>query len=331
LTASLGAADHASMLRIARPVGVLLVALLCAAVLFLSLPGTTYWQRVLQDGGHGPVFAAVAIVLLLMRAGAGPAANGTRTWSDYRWAFAIAFALGVVTELLQGYLPNRTPSLLDALHDAAGAALGLALVAWLEAPRAPLARSWSLAVALAAVVVLGWAPLQCARAYAERSAAFPTLGPMGPQADLAFAAAREGVLTTTRLPEAWRRPGDGAQAWRLDAQPGQRPALELAEPAPDWRGYTVLALDLANPGRRAARFTLRILDAHHDWTHADRLNLPVVVPPGSRTTVRVATAAIASAPRGRPMDMAAIANVMLFANEPLPGEAIYVSRIWLEE
>jgi hypothetical protein len=55
------------MLRMSRATGLILIALLLAAVFFLSLPGTTAWQRVLQDAGHGPVFAGIAIVLLLMQ------------------------------------------------------------------------------------------------------------------------------------------------------------------------------------------------------------------------------------------------------------------------
>jgi hypothetical protein len=40
--------------------------------------------------------------------------------------------------------------------------------------------------------------------------------------------------------------------------------------------------------------------------------------------------AVAAAPAARRMDMARIANVMLFGRPPAAPGALYVSRIWLE-
>ena len=74
------------MFRIPRPLGLLLIALLLAAVLMPTLPGTTYWHRVLQDLGHGVVFAGIAVVLLAMR----PAE--TASVLGYGRTFAIAVA-----------------------------------------------------------------------------------------------------------------------------------------------------------------------------------------------------------------------------------------------
>ena len=317
------------MLHVPRPLGLLLLALLLASVFVPTLPGTTYWQRVLQDAGHGAVFAGVAIVLLAMQS---RRATAHRALRDHAGAFALAVALGIGTELLQAYLPGRNVSAMDVLHDAAGAVLGLALVALAERPVGEdrgVVRYATMCV-LAALVVLAWEPLRCARVYAERSRSFPTLAPMGPLADTQFVAGRNARVSRTMLPQAWRRPGEGA-ALRLSYAPGASPAFELTEAAPDWRGHAVLALDVTNPADAPATFILRILDRQHDWTHEDRLNLPVIIPAATRTTVRVSMAAIADAPVARDMDLGAIANVMLFATRPLPGEAFYVSRVWLEE
>ena len=73
--------------RLPRIAGVVLVGLLLSAVFLLSLPGATLWQRVVQDAGHGPVFAGIA-VLLLMR---DPVASAAiRSASQYRSAFLLA-------------------------------------------------------------------------------------------------------------------------------------------------------------------------------------------------------------------------------------------------
>lgn len=317
------------MLHVPRPLGLLLLALLLATVFMPTLPATAYWQRVLHDAGHGVVFAGIAVVLLAMQSH-GPVRE-RRSRRDYAQALGIAVVLGLLTELLQFYLPQRDVSPADALHDAAGAVLGLAVVALLE--RRVLDRAivpYAFTCALGALVVLAWEPLHCARVYAERHRSFPTLAPAGMLADAQFVAGRNATVAHAPLPEPWRRPGEGP-ALRLSYEPGTRPALELTEAAPDWRSHAVLALDVTNPADAPVDFILRVLDRRHDWTHEDRLNLPVTIPPKTRATVRVSMAAIASAPTRREMDLAAIANVMLFATRPLQGHAFYVSRVWLEE
>jgi hypothetical protein len=326
------------MSRIRPVTGLLILAALLAAVFFLSLPGKTLWHRVLLDSGHGPVFAAIAVVLLLMWSPAGE--GGVHRSRDYLRTFVVALALGIGTELVQFLQPNRSVSASDVLHDAAGAALGLALVAISRigcagrrsaaaSPDPALRPATLAAVVLVAITVLAWTPLQCARAYAERRASFPQLAPAGRVADAQFIRPHGAMLAPASLPAQWAQPGD-REALRLSFAAGSRPALEVFEPAPDWRGYAMLALDVTNPGPAPASFILRVLDARHDWSHEDRLNLPVVIPAGTRTTVRVALQAVAEAPARRPMQMDSIANLMLFATAPLSGEAFYVSRIWLE-
>jgi len=46
--------------------------------------------------------------------------------------------------------------------------------------------------------------------------------------------------------------------------------------------------------------------------------------------VRISLEAVAASPRGRRMDMAAIANVMFFSRRPLEQGELYVTRVWLE-
>lgn len=336
LTGKPATLDHAVMWRIQRPVGFLLIAVLLGAVLSLAVPSTTLWQRVLQDATHGPVFAGVAMVLLAMRRV--PAGAPSHAWRDHASAWIWAIALGAFTEIVQLVLPDRDASWMDVVRDAAGAAFGLAVVAIAERDRrlaTPLQagyQRWAWPVALAMFTLLAWRPLQCAQAYGMRAAAFPTLGPLGSAADREFAEAPNARLTRAMLPGAWRRPGETSRAFRVDFRRGaDRPAFELSEGSPDWRGYSVLALDLTNPGARPLRFSLRVLDERHDWTFEDRFNLPLIVPARSRITVRVSLAAVAAAPARRPMDLSAIADLLLFhRGRPAEPGSFYVSRVWLE-
>ena len=335
-----------------RATSLLSIALLLAVVFFLALPGTTAWRRVVQDAGHGPVFACIALVLLhtLRReaAKAGGAREAGVDRASYLRALLIAVAIGVVSEFVQYFQANRSVSMVDVVHDTAGAALGLSLYALLERRKHALPgnkpttlTAWLIALALGSFVLLAWQPIRCATAYAERNRAFPTLLQARHLVSGYFADARAADLTLSPLPEPWRRVGEhevGREympeaddtALRLSFTPGTRPALELEEPAPDWRGYDTLKLDLTNPAGQPLRFTLRIHDATHDNSHTDRFNTPVTIPARSRVTVQVSLEAVASAPRGRRMDMAAVRNVMLFSRRPMPGTEFYVSRLWLE-
>jgi len=322
---------------------VLIIAAMVAAVMFLSIPGTTMWSKVLQDSGHGPVFLVIGSALALMQKPRNGA--GMRSFAILLRAFAIAVAIGVATELLQHFEPGRTVSAMDALHDAAGAALGLALLAVAErrrpapgvAPTSPASgrgegqvRALALAIAMAALTILAWQPLHAARAYAARAAAFPTLadGEM-PSGDDFFFAGRRARLQRAPLPPRWARAGDPASL-HLSFGRGLEPAFDLFEPSPDWRGYSTLAIDLTNPGPDPLKLMLRIHDSQHDWSYQDRFNAPVVLPAAVRTTVRISLAAVESAPAGRRMDLSRIANLMLFASGPAAGTEFYVSRIWLE-
>jgi hypothetical protein len=147
--------------------------------------------------------------------------------------------------------------------------------------------------------------------------------------DLTFVATDGVGVAIVELPPPWAR-HEGERALRLGFDHGHAPAVQMVEPSPDWRGYSVLAADLTNPGDAEVQLTFRVLDAHHDWSHEDRLNLPLVLAPGTRTTVRVALAEVAAAPATRSMDLARIANVMLFGVASAEPGVIYVSRLWLE-
>ena len=279
---------------------------------------------------HGPIFAAVAVLLLLLWA---PAARSRP--SAYWTAFLAAVAFGGVIEFLQSF-QGRPPSWFDMMTDTAGASAGLALWALLDRRRSLAFRPghpegpWlPIAIALAGIIFVAWPPLQAARAYAHRHAVFPSIAEFrGPQ-DLAFVTTSGTAVDIVPLPAPWAQ-GPDDRALRIAYDDKHSPSVQVVEPTRDWRGYSLVAVDLTNSSPNELTLTFRILDAAHDWSHEDRLNLPLRIPPNTRTTVRVALSAVEAAPEHRRMDLARIANVMLFGGETaLPGE-VYVSRIWLE-
>lgn len=314
-----------------------IVALL-AVLLVVRVPGQGVWHEVLLNAVHGPIFAVVAVLLLMI---VGPRfASGARASVA---AFLLAVSLGILVEVLQS-LAKRPGSVFNVLTDAAGAAVGLAL--WrlfvdgrreaiqpnggATLPRKRMPTAWlSIAVALAGITFIAWAPLQAARAYAHRAAVFPSIAEFHGTQDLVFVSTGGSQVAIEPLPEPWGRgPGDLGLRIAYDAE--HAPAVQVMEPVRDWRGYSVVALDITNPATSELGLTFRILDAVHDWSHEDRLNLPLTIPPGSRATVRVALDAVERAPAGRRMDLSRIANVMLFGRASAQSAEFYVSRIWLE-
>ena len=315
-----------------RRLAVILLALLAllSLLLFVAVPGKGLWHTVLLDASHGPIFAAVTLLLLLMRA---PEVRDSVP--AQAMAFGVAVALGGLIEILQT-LGHRPGSWFDVMTDAIGAATGLAL--WHLVRRRGLAPSstvrdawlgWPLAVLLAGVAAIAWPPLQAARAYAWRAVEFPTIaefqGPRVPE----FVEVQGETAGIVELPAPWAR-GAGDRALRITYRDGQPRSVQIVEPAADWRGYSSVVMDITNPGDAELRLTFRIFDAAHDMDDRDRFNLPVAIPPRTRSTVRVALAAVEASPQSRRMDMARVADVMLFGQPGDGAGEFYVSRLWLE-
>jgi hypothetical protein len=178
-------------------------------------------------------------------------------------------------------------------------------------------------------MVVAWPPLRAAQAYARRAVTFPVIADFQSARGLVFVETQGSSAAVVELPAPWSlRPGE--RALRIAYDKGGPRAVQVVEPSGDWRGYSRVAVDLTNPGDSELRLTLRIFDATHDMDYRDRFNLPVAVPPRARTTVRVTLAAVETAPASRRMDMARVADVMLFGQPRDGAGEFYVSRLWLE-
>ncbi len=319
--------------------GLLVAGILALLSLLLGIfiSPHTQWLRVALDASHGPIFAAVAILLaMLLRPVARP--DGRLAWPDwarYARVLVLCIVIGALIEFLQGF-EGRPPSFFDVMTDTAGALVGLGVLSLATRPsesrgsRQSQAGFWTIvALAMVGLTFILWRPIQAATAYAHRARIFPAVAEFDRPIDLYFTTT-DGVRTgLARIPAPWaREPGERALA--LDYAPGHPPAVQVFEPSGDWRGYGTIAVDLTNAGATPLPFVFRILDARHDWTDADRMNLPLMIPPGTRTMVRVTLQAVEGAPARRRMDMANIANVMLFGHDPPAAGVLYVSRIWLE-
>lgn len=323
-------------------VAVTVIASLLSLLLFVRIPGSGAWLRAALNASHAPVFAGVAAVLAILLRSRRRRARGA-AWPDlrrYAQAFALATAVGVLIELLQSFM-RRPPSLFDVGTDAAGAAIGLCLLAFAERSRLPAPRpsfgpaAWTLvACALAGTLFVAWQPVQTARAYAERAQRFPVLAEFRDSVPLPMTRSVNASLAIEDLPAEWaRRPGERALRVRYQVGKSENawPIRYLSfEPSPDWRGYATLALELVNPSPTELRLTLRIMDETHHWEFDPPPIVPIALPPATRATVRIALDAIAAASEYRAPDLARIENLVLVPTEAGTAPEIYLLSLWLE-
>jgi hypothetical protein len=306
----------------------LAIALLLVIVVFVPVWSGTTGARVLQDFGHGPIFGCVALLAL-------SSVRATRYGSrlallqQFALAFAITVVLGMATEAAQ--IPvGRDASWLDVRSDALGAAGFLALfAAWTQRTWHFSRRLLITSVGIAALIVHSLPLLEAVRAYARRSENFPVLAQFDRNSDLYFVTPQWAAMQQTRLDPRWAlRPDETALC--VDFLEGPYPGVDFYEPAPDWRGYREFVLDLINPTPQVLILGFRINDAQHNFAFDDRFNRRLEVSALSRQQFRIPLTDIESAPTGRAMDLAHIADFLMFRSEASTAPRMCLVRAWLE-
>ena len=165
-------------------------------------------------------------------------------------------------------------------------------------------------------------------AYAARDAQFPVILQNPSRLDMYFVSSETGNVSVTKMPgiDSQR---DAALTVRVAINKGRYPGILLHEPYPGWRGYKTLAVDITNPGRRELEVVIRIHDRQHNYQYEDRFNGTYIVGAGLRTTIEVPLLDVQHAPKGRLMNLDAIANLAIFALQPVADGEFIVHKIWL--
>jgi VanZ family protein len=298
-----------------------LVVALSALALLARFPSNLLIFADLNNAAHAPVFGALAIVWLhvLGRYSAlGP-------WQRYLAAFALAFAIGGLIELIQPAM-RREAEILDLVNDALGAIAGLAIAATIESRR-----KWVLLVGVAALLPVLWPIGNAAMAYRSRSLEFPSLLGNNTLADRYFLHSFGVELAPAVLPVRWRR-SDDPLSLRIRIRGTRFPRITHREPQTDWRGYERLMLDITNPGVQPLTLTLSVHERGPNNRALFRFRQTFTVSASTRRVVSISLAEIAASPRGRGMDMSRIATVILFGKNgsDLAGREYYLTRLWLE-
>lgn len=332
--AVLGAGHDAKLesMRLKFAATLALTGILLAAVVFAPVPGNTRWMMTLHDTAHAPVFGCLAILSLFL-ARSRERFRSTSIPRQYLAALGLTALLGVATEIAQ-LATGRDASFADIGRDVLGAAAFLVLYAAFDeqirhAANARRVRSVGVLSAVLLLVIL-IAPLaRAALAYRAREQRFPVLADFSRQFDPYFLGQNRAKVELEGMPQRWAASKDEATL-RVQFAAEPYPGIEIAEPAPDWRAYATLALDLTNPTDAELRVVLWVSDARHDYEYVDRLNKVLRIAPQTRNVVRVPVAEVENAPATRRMDLSRIANIALFRAEPADGTEMYLSRVWLE-
>lgn len=319
-------------MKYARTIALPLIGILLAAVVFAPVPGETVWISRLHDFAHGPVFGCVAVLLLVvLRRRQRFAALGRA--GQYALAFAGAAALGFLTELAQ--IPaGGDASWSDAARDLIGAAAFLLAFSVFDARdgvRTP--ERWvRIPTLLIALTLLAYLTMPAARAiieYHERRSTFPVIADFSLRPDLYFVWPSRVIVDFAPLPDELSG-SQGESAARVRFLPQQYAGVNFHEPWPDWRGYSTLAMELANPTDRELDLVVRVHDASHNNEISDRYNRGIKLPARTRETFRFPLEEIRRAPKGRTMDMERIRGVVVFRVDDSSNDEMYLLRVWLE-
>jgi hypothetical protein len=310
-----------------------LIAILLAAVVFAPVPGDTRWIRTLHNSAHAPIFGCVSLLVLLVTR-SHPRLQTLGLLAQYILAFAVAFALGVITELLQ--IPaGRDASFEDALHDTIGALALLGLFAAVDTRVRGVPQNMPIrfAAAVVGLVSLGIAAAPVTRAaikYQQRDERFPVLADFSLRYDRYFILQQSSEFSPVTLPTPWARTKDES-AMRVRLLDGPYPGMSFIELLPDWSGYATLAVDLTNPTPMNLQLILRIHDVGHNNQPEDRFGRRFELPAGTREILRVRLEDVAAGPKSRRLDLRQIAGMIIFrADDSPPAGELYLSRVWLE-
>jgi hypothetical protein len=303
---------------------------LLALVQFENLPARPKFLSVINNFAHGPVFGAVAVLLLAWirpRVGKHAAA--------YAFAFVFATAAGLAVEWLQ-ILTHRDASYADAITNALGAGAALCLVAFWDMSRPPLTtasygRYLTLCAGALQLMIL-LAPVGVAiRAYVERTHRFPTVLEFGSETALYFVELRDCEAAPIRLPQEGTA-HDGRDALLIRFSGKEWPGISAVEPVPDWRGYRRLRIDVANPGPADIGLGVRVDEIGHGLQYSDRYNAVFMLRAGTSQVLDVMLEDVAAAPRHGRLDLARVGELVLFraSSATARKSEIILTRVWLE-
>ena len=260
-------------------------------------------------------------------------------WSSIRhYGIALLGVLvfALLTEALQSLNVSRQTSVSDVLHDLLGAICGLGLfltydshlfgrwVPWREFPRKVYLR-------LCVVLILGITLLpvfEWAYAYWDRAKRFPSLLQFSSKWEMKFVTASGSDVQMLPPPLSW---GKSLDDWvgQVVFHTNKYPRIRIAEPYPDWAGYSHLQLDIFSELPMSQPIAIWIDDQYPHNGYAGGFKKTLTISPGLNQ-IRIPLNEIRLRSIGGDMDLSAIKEVMLFARNPSKKFTLYFDNFHLE-
>lgn len=317
------------------PALLLIACALLALVLFGRMPADALWANDLNNFAHGPVFAALALIVLFYLRREPRGSNG---WLlEYTIAFGAALLLGIAVEAVQSRI-GRDAEFGDVLRDALGALAALGFVATVDPKlRAALPgtrrRIGGVFVGVSGTALL-LAPLVVATlSYRERQRSFPVIADFDrPYSDYFVGALGGAETRRAALPRWLAGHAQETRALHVTSSGARWWGVKIREPLADWSGFDRLEITIANPNRKPLDLQLRVYDARvgtedeADARFATRFH----VAPSSWGTSTIPLAALANPADAATVDIRDIRSLMLAPSGGSGSTDFYLVRIWLE-
>jgi hypothetical protein len=282
-----------------------------------------HWRSALalHDFLHVPGSALATAVFLLWF----PEPQGISGWGRVLRLLVLSgagTAYGGIIELGQAAV-GMPWDVQDIVRDAGGAAAATLIAA---SGRRDLRAATRWALGGSAVAVVGWFLLPTLIAFADEARArrqFPVLADFSRPSEIT-----RFTWSSIALPTLERLEGGRGQL-RLRLLPGMYPGLSFEYFPRDWRGWRALIVDCTNPEDPPVPLTVRIDDFAHNQAYSDRYTRTFVLPAG-RSTIRIPLSEVASAPHGRPFELARVNSVLLFVRELREAREVLIHEVRLE-
>jgi hypothetical protein len=291
---------------------VTVIAALALLLVPLSNPWQQAWRQKALDLAHLPLFALVTCALYraagrswpraVLAASLVALAGELGQWFAGRWANAEDFVRGLLGCLLSVLLWWCWRSRRSAGRCAAAMLAVLAVLAWPVADAGP-------------ILLDAW--------YGHQQ--FPVLCDFSGRWETLRWHTSQARLLRTDDPEI-----TGLAAARLEFQSGsdQFAAATLTPVVPNWSGRRRLCVQV-EVADEPIELYFKVRDYREANEYFDRFNGRRRLPPG-RHTVSFSLTEIAGAPRGTPLDLAAVHSLEIFTSAAEHGRSILVLALWLE-
>lgn len=298
----------------------------------IPLPFENRLAQEIENSGHIALFGFFSLILLVFSV----QLFGRKIPSHiihYLIAAGLSILTGAAMEYIQQFV-GRDTDIWDFVRDVIGTISFLALYMTVDHSGPTYARRvgyWGrtlIRIASVAAILIMLVPLFSISSLSlYRRAIFPTLCRFEHSWERGLIRTQKADLSLSAPPGTWPE-ARHQQVGKLVLRPGRYPGITIDEPVADWSRYHNLAFDIFNAVDTPITLVIRIDDVRYRPAPDDRFNRAIKAAPGANSII-IPLADIESGPKQRKMNMAAIHDLILFADRLRTPLTIYIDEIRL--